>query len=33
VPKNDIAKKLYEKLGYKETHRSESHSIKMEKKA
>ena len=33
VPKNDIAKKLYEKLGYKETQRSESHSIKMEKKA
>jgi ribosomal protein S18 acetylase RimI-like enzyme len=33
VPKNDIAKKVYEKLGYKETHRSESHSIKMEKKA
>ena len=32
VPKNDIAKKLYEKLGYKETQRSESHSIKMEKK-
>ena len=33
VPKNNIAKKLYEKLGYKETQRSESHSIKMEKKA
>ena len=33
VPKNDIAKKLYEKLGYKKTHQSESHSIKMEKKA
>jgi len=33
VPKNDIAKKLYEKLGYKEIPRSESHSIKMEKKA
>ena len=33
VPKNDIAKKLYEKLGYKVTHRSESYSIKMEKKA
>ena len=33
VPKNNIAKKLYEKLGYKEIPRSESHSIKMEKKA
>ena len=32
VPKNNIAKKLYEKLGYKEIPRSESHSIKMEKK-
>ena len=33
MPKNEPAIKLYEKLGYKEIPRSESHSIKMEKKA
>ena len=32
VPKNDIAKKLYEKLGYKEIQKS-TYGMKMEKKA
>tara|TARA_B100001250_G_C19748316_1_gene766443 strand:+ start:205 stop:690 length:486 start_codon:yes stop_codon:yes gene_type:complete len=33
IPKNNFAKKLYEKLGYKETQQSKSKWIKMEKKA
>ena len=33
IPKNNFAKKLYEKLGYKETQQSNSKWIKMEKKA
>jgi len=32
VPKNNIAKYIYEKLGYKETQQSQSKWIKMEKK-
>jgi len=32
-PKNDAAKKLYEKLGYEEIGRSGTHSVRMEKTA